>query len=350
MNPHLHPWAVASSEFPEESYATDQLEYLLGFAILAPSPHNNQPWLFRINVNDVEIFADRRRALRVVDPFDRELHLACAAAIYNLRIATEYFGRGYTLELLPHPEEPALLARLTLRLHAETSSEDVLLFHAITKRRTNRAAFRPDAVPGELLVELADAAAREGAWLAVFTSDDSRHAIAELVARADRIQWAEPKFRRELSSWLRTDAEHHADGIPAHDLGVKDWLAFAGPLWIRTFKRGNHEAAHDAEIAEHSPVLVVIGTEEDNPRSWLKAGQAMESVLLHAQANDLSASFLNQPVEVEELRPELAQMTGRAGFPQVLLRLGYGPEAPPTPRRAVRSLLLKHDTSMGVTH
>lgn len=350
MNPHLHPWSIASSDYPDGSYATDQLEFLLGYAILAPSPHNSQPWLFRINVNDVEFHADRRRALRVVDPSDRALTMACGAALYNLRVATEYFGRSCNVELLASPEEPSLLARLTLRLHSETSSEDVLLFHAITQRRTQRGMFRPDPIPGELMVELADAAAREGAWLQVVTADETRHAIGQLVAQADRMQWANPEFRRELSSWLRTDAEHHGDGIPVHDMGVKDWLSFAGPLWVRTFNRGNHEAAHDADIAEHSPVLALLGTDEDHPKAWLQAGQAMESVLLHAQANGVGSSMLNQPIEVVELRPQLGELFGRAGYPQVLLRLGYGPEVPPTPRRAVRNLLLKHDTSMGVTH
>jgi nitroreductase len=350
MNPHLRPWAIASSEFPEDGYASDQLEFLLGYAILAPSPHNSQPWLFRINVNDVEIHADRRRALRVVDPFDRELTISCGAALYNLRIATEYFGRSCAVDVLAQPEESSLLARLTLRLHAQTSSEDVLLFHAITRRRSHRAIFRPELVPGDVMVELAEAASREGAWLQVITADETRHHIGQLVAEADRMQWANPEFRRELSSWLRTDAEHHGDGIAVHDFGVKDWLSFAGPLWVRTFNRGNHEAALDADIAEHSPVLALLGTNEDHPRAWLEAGQAMESVLLHAQANGLSASSLNQPIEIPELRPRLADLFGREGNPQVLLRLGYGLEVPPTPRRSVRSLLLKHDTSMGVTH
>jgi len=350
MNPHLQPWAISSDAFPADNYASDQLEFLLGYAILAPSPHNTQPWRFRINVNDAEVFADRRRALRVVDPHDRELTLACAAALYNLRVATEYFGRSYAVSLLPRSDEPDLLACLTLRLHSETSSEDVLLFHAVTQRRTNREAFRPDPLPGEILAELAEAAAREGAWLAIVTADEERHAVADLVAEADKIQWADRGFRRELASWLRTDAEHQADGIPTHDLGVRDWMAFAGPALVRTFNRGNNQAARDAEIATHSPALAVLGTDQDDPRAWLQAGQALESVLLQAQADGVCASYLNQPIEVDDLRPKLAGVVGRGGFPQVLLRLGYGPEVPPTPRRSVRSLLIKHDTSKGPQH
>lgn len=345
MNAHLHPWAISASGFPEESYASDQLEYLLGYGILAPSPHNCQPWKFRINVNDIEFMADRHRALRVVDPFDRELTMAVGACLLNVRIATEYFGRGYVVDVLPRPETPDLLATLTLRLHEETSSEDVILFHAITQRRTNRQAFRSDPLPTEFLAELEAAAVQEGAWLAAITAEEGRHAVGELVAQADRVQWASRDFRKELAAWLRPDTEHHADGIPCHDAGVRDWLSFAGPLWVRTFNRGNAEAAHDADIAEHSPALVVVGTDEDDPRAWMQAGQAMQRVLLHAQASGVSASFLNQPIEVPELRPALGSLTARDGCPQALLRLGYGPEVAPTPRRSVRGLLIKHLTT-----
>jgi nitroreductase len=350
MNPHLLPWDISAEAFPGDNFACDQLEFLLGYAILAPSPHNTQPWRFRINVNDAEIFADRRRALRVVDPVGRELTMACGAALFNLRVATEYFGRGYTVQVLPQADQPDLLACLTLRLHSETSSEDVVLFHALTQRRTNRQAFRPDPLPAEILAELADAAAREGAWLAIATEEGPRQALADLVAAADKIQWASRDFRRELAAWMRTDAEHQVDGIPTHDLGVRDWMAFAGPALVRTLNRGNNQAARDADIALHSPALVVLGTDEDDPRSWLQAGQALESVLLHARSERVCASFLSQPVEVGEVRPQLASAVGLGGFPQALLRLGYGPEVPPTPRRSVLSLLIKHDTSRGPQH
>ncbi|MHB8520346.1 MAG: hypothetical protein ACYDH9_06275 [Limisphaerales bacterium] len=49
INPHLQPWSISADDFPASSFASDQLEHLLGYAVLAPSTHNTQPWLFRIN-------------------------------------------------------------------------------------------------------------------------------------------------------------------------------------------------------------------------------------------------------------------------------------------------------------
>jgi nitroreductase len=48
------------------------LRLALEYAVLAPSSHNTQPWLFRLNDNTVELYADAERILKTVDPHGRE--------------------------------------------------------------------------------------------------------------------------------------------------------------------------------------------------------------------------------------------------------------------------------------
>jgi hypothetical protein len=343
MKPPLNPWQVSPDDFPGDSYSSDQLEFLLAYAVLAPSNHNTQPWLFRINTADVEIHADRRRAIRAVDPYDRELTISCGAALFNLRVAAEYFGLEHRVEILPNPADKSLMARFHLGLRADTGSENVLLFHAIPQRHTNRGPLAPDPLPEELLAALQEAAAAKGAWLQFLTSDEARAAAADLVAQGDRAQWADRHFRQELSRWIRVKGDAARDGIPAHDAGVQDWLSFAGPLLVRSFDRGGGVAARDRDIAEHSPVLAVLGTDTEDWAAWLGAGQALQHVLLKARSEGVWASFLCQPIEVADLRPSLAELAGHDGFPHILLRLGYGPAAPPAPRRPPREMLIQHE-------
>lgn len=86
----------------------------------------------------------------------------------------------------------------------------------------------------------------------------------------------------------------------------------------------------------------VLGTDADGPPEWLAAGQALERVLLRACSHGFTGSFLNQPVEVEPLRPRLAVAIGRSdAFPQLVLRLGGGPEIPHTPRERVDNVLVE---------
>jgi nitroreductase len=351
MNPHLEPWSVSPDAFPADGFISDRLEHLLQYAILAPSPHNTQPWLFRINTNDVEVFADLRRCLKASDPQARELHLACGAALLNLRIAGEYFAQRCSVEVLPEPLHPTLVARLTLHAGGEATSEDVVLFHAIRERRTNRGEFSATPVPEAAMDALGEAAVAEGAWLSFVTDEASKDCLAGLVAEGDRVQWADRAFRSELAQWVRTDAAHQMDGIPGADFGVQDWMSFVGPALVRTFDRGGREAAKDLEIARHSPLLLVLGTDEDNPVEWMRAGQAMQRVLLTAQSEGLSVSHLNQPVEVASLRAQVATVAGReSGYPQLILRVGFGTDVKPTPRRPLRSLLLHQDPSKAPPH
>jgi nitroreductase len=340
MNTPTQPWSIDPENFPADAFAADQLEFLLGYAILAPSTHNTQPWHFRINAMDVELFADWSRRLAVVDPQGRELVMSCGAALFNLRVAAEYFEKGWRVEVCPDPQQPLLLARLHLGLQAETSSEDVLLFNAITQRHTNRGPLRFDPLPDDLIEDCVTIAQREGAWLMLADSDDTRGALADLVAEADRQQWAHHAFRQELAGWLRTKPGSALDGIPVQDLGVQDWLSFAGPSLIRTFDRGKGQAARDREIAMHSPALIVLGTDQDDTPAWLAAGQALQGILLRARSEEVWASFLCQPLELPELRDQVAAMCGRPN-PQVILRMGFGEPAPPTPRRGVRQVLLR---------
>jgi hypothetical protein len=234
------------------------------------------------------------------------------------------------------------LARIQLGFKHDTDTEDILLFNAILKRRTNRFPFRPETVPDALLTVLQSAASNEGAWLHVVPSEEARYALADLVAEADRIQWADKHFRQELAEWVHPSRSERPDGIPGYAQGVGNFLSYAGPFVIRTFDAGKGRAAKDREIALYSPVLAVLGTATDAPRDWLAAGQALARLLLRARVEDVWASFLNQAIEVGSIRSKIGQVVEHPGCPQLILRLGFGPEVKPTPRRGLEEVLM-HD-------
>jgi hypothetical protein len=188
---------------------------------------------------------------------------------------------------------------------------------------------------------LARIAAEEGAWLQVVQGEEARYAAADIVAEADRLQWADKQFRCELAEWLHSNRSDSHDGIPGHAQGDGALPAYAGPAVIRTFDLGKGQAAKHRDIALYSPVLAVLGTEKDTRADWLTAGQALANVLLRARVEDVWASFLNQPIEVPELRPKLASIIARVDFPQFLLRLGFGPEVKPTPRRSAQEVIIR---------
>jgi hypothetical protein len=109
----------------------------------------------------------------------------------------------------------------------------------------------------------------------VLEDEHTRHEVAQFVAEGDAIQWANPSWRRELAAWMHPS--RRGDGLTV------PWLvAPVAQVVVRTFDMGNGVAAKDAELAEASPMLAVLGTERDEPADWLAAGQALQRLLVNA--------------------------------------------------------------------
>lgn len=131
------------------------------------------------------------------------------------------------------------------------------------------------------------------------------------------------------------------DGMSGTGFGMPDILSPIGALVIRTFDLGNGVAAGDQEkIVEGSPTLAVFSSPSDTLPHWLATGQSLSRVLLSLTDAGATASYLNPPVELEELRPRLRELVKCKGTPQLLMRFGYGPSAAPTVRREVDDVLI----------
>lgn len=351
--PVFDPWQISTDDLPNDPTTTaeEKLWFALNFAVLAPSNHNTQPWRFRIHGLDVDLLADRTRRLPVTDPKDRELTISCGAALFHLRLALNYFGHEARVELLPSSSEPDLLARVHMGLRTDVPTESILLFLAIQKRHTNRRPFRSDALPQPFLEDLQQGAVAEGSWVQILPTFERKMIAADLVAEADREQWSNKAFRNELASWVRPASDpRHSDGLPVSSQDLGSLMSHAAPLAIRTFDLGRGRAAKDREIALYSPVLAVIGTQTDDPPAWLATGQALAITLLRAQMDDISASFLNQTIEVAPLRARLREALELPGYPQILLRLGYAEPAPAVPRRPVSAVLVSRQGPSASNH
>lgn len=335
-------WAISASDYPRYGSDGDQLAFTARYAALAPSSHNAQPWRFHVRREWIELVADRERALGVCDPDDRELTIGCGAALYQLRLAIEHFGRAAKVHRFIDPDDPDLLATVGLGPARMPTADEVRLFDAIPRRHTNRRPFARVPVPEPIVERLRDIADAHDARLIPVEGGDKEE-LARLIAAADRIQMHDPAFRGELAAWLRANRDDNVDGMPGFAHGLGDARSRFEPLIVRNFDDGDGRAARDSALAAGAPLLAVLATAADHPPAWLAAGEALAHLLLSACADGVSASFLNQPIEVARLRPDVARLAGGERVPQLILRLGYGPEVAPTPRRPLWSMLHRFD-------
>ena len=330
--------SLAATGFPYEGTASEQLQFLVRYAVLAPSGHNTQPWKFVISGSKVHIHGDFNRAMPFADPDNRELVMSCGAALLNLRVAIRNYDLTAMTDVCPDPDRPDLLATVELTGVAPSGRTDHRLFKAITDRRTARVRFESRPIPRALLFRWERAAAYEDATLFVVETSEQRAAIAELVAEGDRILGENPEYQTELAAWLRSNDAVGRDGLPGYSMGLGD-LSSRVASHI-TYPVGPMQASRDRSFVIDAPAFAVLCTERDDPESWMIAGQALARVLLSAQAEGVSASFFLQPIEIPELRRRLTELLpDGTGYPQITFRLGYGPRVPQTPRRPLSNVI-----------
>jgi hypothetical protein len=273
------------------------------------------------------------RRLRHTDPTGRALHVSVGAALFNLRVAAAHAGREPVVRLLPRPGQPDLLATVRLAGPARNGGRHRTdLYDAVWRRHTSRFPFSAHRPPAEVLAELADAARAEGASLTLPGPGETAR-LLRLTAEADSRTLHDPLRRSENRAWIRDGA---TDGLPGRALGPLDPT---GRVPVRNFTGLLPRAGLPAAAYEPRPVIAVLATAHDRRADWLRAGQALEHVLLAATAHTLRASLHHQALEYPDLRWALNDPEGSRGHVQMLIRLGYGPEGPATPRRPIRDVL-----------
>jgi nitroreductase len=318
------------------SLAPSERESLLAAAIAAPSIHNTQPWLFALGPDTVDVYADPRRQLTAQDPQGRAMVISCGAAVLNLRVAAEHLGHAAQAAVMPDPTQPDWIAHVALDGVHPRAGMTGELHAAIAARHTNRGPYEDRPIPSPMLQALVEAAQLEGAELHLVSRADERERLVKLMHTADSESYGDQGLQSEAEQWIGVEAGR-VDGIPTDALGP---LPDDPHTPHRDLEHGRPHQARSVARFEEAPTLAVLTTPRDSRADWVTAGQALERVLLVATIEGLSATFANQPLEQPSLRWLVRDPDEPIGFPQMIMRLGYGQPVPPTPRRAVSDVVI----------
>jgi nitroreductase len=309
------------------------LNECLQAATLAPSIHNTQPWLFKLRDGAVDVLADRRRQLGALDPNGRAMHVSIGAALLNLQVALRARGWASRLLVLPDPAQHDLCATVEIGRQVPVSSLVRALNRAIQRRHSNRRPFAPVPVPDADLSALVAAAMAEDASLLV-PDPVSRHDLLNVIRAADRDQRSDNRYRTELAVWT-SPIRGQADGVPPEAYGPRPEPA---KLPLRDFGliHGGHRGG---ARFEPTPTIAVLYSRGDERYDWLRAGMALQRVLLTATARGLATTLMTQAIEIPVLRAHLAA-PHEPRVAQAVLRLGYARPVAGSPRRTVSALVV----------
>ncbi len=329
-NASVESTRVALSERPE-------LPGFIRYATLAPSGHNAQPWRFRGHEKAIEILPDLSRRTPVVDPDDHHLFAGLGCASENLSLAARARGRSGECRFRPAGDGSVLV---TLE---DAPPVSAALFEAIPKRQSSRAEYDGRPVSLADLKTLADAAAVPGVDLVLITGRARIDKMRELVIAGNSAQMADAAFVRELKSWLRfspREALDSGDGMFTAATGNPSMPVWLGPaVFDVVFKPAIENDRYARQLRSSAGIAVFVSQQADRDH-WVRAGRAAQRFALQATALGLKHAFVNQPVEVPSVRPELASFVGLPGRrPDLVMRFGYGPTLPFSARRPVAATL-----------
>jgi hypothetical protein len=313
----------------------------LAVACLAPSPHNNQPWLARAGPDGVVVRLDARQ-LPALGP-DRVQFIALGAFIENLAYAAA--ADGYRLSVDELPVVPRRAAEITVRFRegTEPGAHAAGLLAGARRRCTNRGPYRPDLPPGTA-EELRAVACEPATGLTLITDLAGRSVAADLAARAMRVLFSVPELRRDLAPYVFTSADEPPDtGMPIESLNPAMTAKVPGRQWVLQLASADEEAQAARARFQHAPLHFVVSSRTDTLPGWIAGGRTLQRVLVTATGLGLGHCLAAGPAEIPTLLPALRRLAGDgAGRPLILGRLGV-PAVPgqaiASPRRPVADVL-----------
>ncbi|MEM7770558.1 MAG: nitroreductase family protein [Cyanobacteria bacterium P01_A01_bin.37] len=349
--------AIAPWSGPD-SAESDIRKRVLSYAILAPNPHNMQPWLVDLKTPDrIDLYCDRTRLLPQTDPFARQILIGHGAFLELLDLAAS--AEGYRTDITYFPQGEfgdAVDDRpvATIQLIADANRVPDPLFQHIVQRRSAKVPFDMTKPLTPAHAEaLATADTSPDCQLTVATDPTRVLGLQGIVQSAMELELRTPRTLQESLNVMRIGAREvaqHRDGID---------LTGAGVGWGRLFGVLNREKAADPasqafkitvdmyrDMAEQTPAFVWMTTTGNSRSMQLAVGRAYAKLNLQATALGVAMHPMSQVLqEYAEMQPLQRGFLSLLNVPegdtvQMLARLGYAEKPAPSPRRDVQDLLV----------
>jgi len=348
--PHraLAPWSAPAA--PSGDLRLDVFRH----AILAPNPHNRQPWLITlIGKNEALIHCDLDRRLPVTDPFDRQITIGFGCFLELARIAAAEKGVGLAVSEFPEgmPDASARLdGRPIAHLKFAGDARPDPLFGVISIRRSTKAPFdteRPvsQAAIASLAAE-GSARARVGGTNELPLVKDLR-TLTWTAWMVETNTHAAFKESVDLMRIGKAEIEANPDGIALGGT-MLEAMALAG-LLSREQMLNTTSTAFRAGIDKYRPIVNTamgyswIVTPGNTRSDQLEAGRVYVRTNLQAARAGLSMHPVSQALqEFPEMAKARDDVRGRLSVAagdtlQMLARLGYAAPAMPSARWPVES-------------
>lgn len=345
----LAPWTLAGSY-------DDPRKNALSHAILAPNPHNRQPWIVElVGEDELTLFFDTKKQLPHTDPFDRQLTIGLGCFLELMRMAAEADGFGVDISFFPEGEDAAGLDGRPIA-HAKFKKAGQIvdpLFEFVTARRSNKEPYntaQPVAVDvlGRILT------VGNNAEIGGSVEQDDIAFWRQLTTDALMIEIETPHTYKESVDLMRigkAEVNANPDGIDFSG-ALFETLSMVGVMTREALLDTNSTGYKEGLKAVTENTKTAMGhiwmvTKGNSRREQIAAGADWLRINLACTAEGLGFQPLSQALqEYPEMADHYATvhkaLAPNGGTVQMLARIGYGPKIPFSPRWPI-------DAKIGIT-
>lgn len=310
MSENFSAWKDANKK-PRPKNLDEALSLAISYAILAPSAHNTQPWIFEIKGHEIIISLDENYTIGSSDPNNMLAYMSLGCAKAFLEIALNAMGVDFTTNGLK-----------ISALHLDKPKESVD-FDAIFNRRSNRFIFSNEKVTEQDVQRLKESISKDNE---IFFISDKKiiDNVSQVTANATETAYADEKFRVELANFLRNNLTRQTDGMPGYVVGAPTPLSFLAPTLIRNVNIGAQEKKQVENLFDNVSLVVVATAKNDSVENWIETGRKLAKIILRAQSLGLQAGWFAAPIVIAgDFRNQIKSAIASDNLPQMVLRIGH---------------------------
>lgn len=352
----VQPWQPADPKL-------EIRRWMLAHALLAPNPHNRQPWIADLKRDgEITLICDGDRLLPETDPFGRQILVGCGAFIELAVMAAAERGYSVAVDTFPGGEpsltqlpKGAVVAKLTIRQEASIKPDPLFAF--ILKRHTNKAAYdmqRPVSDANWKLLTSASGISNAGLTAGFVKDSATLQKMVAITRESYEIEFTTANTHLESMRLLRIGPDEiskHRDGISVNGLMLRTLVAAGMFDRMAVIKKGdsNYGRMMDRwQPFETGSGYFWLASNGNTRKQQVAAGRAYVRTHLTATSLGIDMHPLSQALqEFKEVQKPYEEMHRLLGLDparttlQMLARVGYGVNpAEATPRRDIQTMVV----------
>jgi nitroreductase len=296
---------------------------ILKCGVLAPSTHNVQPWLFKINRNSCFIIPNLKLHLKEADPDKRYLYLSIGCCLENIIIAAANFGFSTKINFFDEKENAPIVEVVFEKDKEKKNDIQKELFAVIPIRKTRRGIFTGRSIDDTFIESFSKLNNIEGVTVCLVNDPEKREKIAKLTAKGVSKAYSKRPFRIEMANLINNCLSKRKIGMPTYSINIPWFISFFVSPVIKLFNISGVLAMLNYKTLSSAPLHYIVSVKKHTIINWINAGRISERFQLAVQAKGLASSIAISSTVDEKINSRLRDLLNINDLPIFVFGVGY---------------------------